>query len=267
MLPSPSPSAPSKSELFATNESLSWLKLENDMPVWSRLIKCNTAGIYRDFARSKVKNYDVEIEDRLWSLWGSLSPEDTMFDASIRGRQYLAIYVMACCAASMRKLVTWSPRLMNLIVLSGSNYYKQSISLLDKKIEEFTLDQLAIGYSMGKNNFVVHCQLACSGKLYRMPSVDRMNLCTALMHFFKYYRYGIIIIHNRALAIGFCPGSGGGFFMFDCQAKNEPLFEQKQSAPYLLRTRHLQVLLYTIVVTLNMPCNMDFNIYNIEMLH
>ncbi|SPP85315.1 uncharacterized protein LOC117586863 [Drosophila guanche] len=254
-------------EICATNESLGWLELENCLPVWSRLNRRNTAGKYRNLPVSKLKKFDVEIEGRLWSLWGNLHPEAPVFEDELRGRQYLACYVMACCAASVYRLMDWSPHMLDNIVVSGTTYFKESVEQISKEDYEFSLENLNIDCAMDAINFVVHIEHVCYGKLYRVPTFNRMNLAEALIYFFSHYQYGIVMVRKRALAIGFCPGHDGGYFMYDCQEKDHPLFPKQQGAAYMLRTRHLQVLLYCIVVTLNVPFyNIDFTIHKVEML-
>lgn len=254
-------------EICATNESLGWLELENCLPVWSRLNRRNTAGRYRNLPVSKIKKFDVEIEGRLWSLWGNLHPEAPVFEDDVRGRQYLACYVMACCAASVYRLMDWSAHLLDTIVVSGNKYFKESIDQITKEDYEFSLENLNIDCSMDTINFVVHIEHVCYGKLYRVPTFNKMNLSEALIYFFSHYQFGIVSVRKRALAIGFCPGHDGGYFMYDCQEKDHPLFPKQQGASYMLRTRHLQVLLYCVVVTLNVPFyNIDFSIHKVEML-
>ncbi|XP_017843241.1 uncharacterized protein LOC108600282 [Drosophila busckii] len=254
-------------EICATNESLGWLELENCLPVWSRLNRRNTSGKYRNMPLSKLKKFDVEIDGRLWSLWGNLHPEAPCFDDTVRGRQYLAIYVIACCAASVYNLMDWSAQMLDTIVVNGNKYFQDSAEQIKKEDYEFSLENLNIDCALETLNFVVHIEHVCYGKLYRVPTFNRMNLSEALIYFFSHYQYGIVMVRKRALAIGFCPGHNGGYFMYDCQEKDHPLFPKQQGASYMLRTRHLQVLLYCIVVTLNVPFyNIDFSIHKVEML-
>lgn len=266
MLASECPDTPSTTALCANNESLGWLELENSRPVWSRLNQCNTLGYYRSDPDSKLAAYDIEIYDRLWSLWGTLHPEDRIFDDLIRGRQHLAICVMACCASNVFPLMSWTPKLLDSIVVCGSKYFQDSISLIDKEDYEFELQHLSIGCALESIQFVVQIDHVCCGRIYRVPTVTRNNLRQALTYFFNNYKHGILTVRKRALAIGFSPGANGGFFMYDCQSKSESLFENEKAVSYLLRTRHLQVLLYCIVVTLNISSYTDFHIYNVDML-
>ncbi|XP_017957114.1 uncharacterized protein LOC108651743 [Drosophila navojoa] len=251
----------------AKNESISWQNLEGCLPAWSRRYQRNTTGHYREEPVSKLNEFDIEIEDRLWSLWGSLHPEAPVFPSKFRGRQYLAIYVVACCAASVFNLMDWSGRLLDTIVVNGNKYFEESCAQIKAKDYEFSLENLNIDCTLESIKFVVHIEHVCYGKLYCVPTFNRMNLSEALSYFFAHYRFGIVKVRKRALAIGLCPDPGEGYFMYDCQAKDLPLFPKQQGASYLLRTRHLQVLLYCIVVTLDVPItNVKFSIHKVEMM-
>ncbi|KAH8379819.1 hypothetical protein KR009_007395 [Drosophila setifemur] len=253
--------------LLSANESVEWLQVESSLPPWSRLMRRNTAGKIRNMAISRFKDFDVEIEGHLWSLWGNLHPEAPVFENELRGRQYLACYVMACCAASVFPLMDWNPHLLDTIVISCNKYFKESIEKITNNNYEFSLENLNIDCSMDTINFVVHIEHVCYGKLYRVPTFNRMNLSEALIYFFSHYQFGIVTVRKRALAIGFCPGHDGGYFMYDWQEKDHPLFPKQQGASYMLRTRQLQLLLYCVVVTLKVPFhNIDFSIHKVEIL-
>ncbi|XP_064544623.1 uncharacterized protein LOC135432748 [Drosophila montana] len=250
---------------YKKNESIRWLDLENSLPVWSRRYQRNTTGNYRDNPLSKFNKYDVEIEDRLWSLWGNLHPEAPVFERRLRGRQYLAIYVVACCTASVFNLTEWSGLLLDKIVANGTKYFEESIS--KGKGKGNALRNLSMDCALESLKFVVYIDQVCCGQLYRYPTRNHMNLCEALNDFFSHHQFGILKVHKRALAIGLCLGEKGGYFMYDCQEKGYPVFTKQKGGSYLLRTRHLHVLHYCIVVTLNMPNeNIKFSIHRVAML-
>lgn len=277
------------------NESFEWLPPLEDVPLWSRRSRRIASGSSRNPAIAKFKDYHVEIPGRLWSLWGSLHPEAPVFEKRVRGRQCLACYVVACCAASAYPLMDWNPQLLDSIVVSGSQYFKKSIKpskQLDcelslenlgaivltgskyfeesirqlKKLDyELSLENLDTECSLDSLKFEVHIEHVCCGKLYRVPSLNRMNLSRALIYFFSHFQFGVLTVKKRALAIGLCPGYNGGYFMYDCQQKDFPLFPPQQGASYVLRTCNLQDLLFYVVVTLNVPFqNIRFSIYKVD---
>uniref|UniRef100_A0A1A9WTJ3 Uncharacterized protein n=1 Tax=Glossina brevipalpis TaxID=37001 RepID=A0A1A9WTJ3_9MUSC len=249
----------------AHNESIAWL--EHCLPVWSRLNRRNAAGRYRSMGISKFKKYDIEIEDRLWSLWGTLHPSAPVFEPNNRGKQFLACSVVALCAARLYRLIDWSPQLLDSIVINGNRYHQQSLGDIKCEDYNFSIEDLNLECWLGNLRFVVHIEHVVYGKLYSRPYYNRMNLAEGLMYFFSYFEFGILQCLNKCLAIGYIPGHDGGYFMFDCQSRDHPIFPKGQGASYVLRTKHLQVLLYCIVVTLNIPYyNVLFTIHKVEML-
>lgn len=256
-----------EAQICAHAETLAWLDLENCLPVWSRMNRRNTSGRYRNLAITKLKKYDIEIDGRLWSLWGTLHPQAVVFDAGSRGKQHLACNVIACCAASIYHLTDWSGQLLDSIVVSGDKYHRESMANIKRRDYEFSLEDLNIECTLETIKFVVHIEHVAYGKLYCTPTHDRMNLAEALMYFFTRFQFGVIQCNRRSLAIGRTFGFDGGYFMYDCQSREHPLFPKGQGAAYLLRTKHLQVLLYCIVVTMNVPYyNMQFTLHKVQMI-
>ncbi|XP_036336107.1 uncharacterized protein LOC118746359 [Rhagoletis pomonella] len=253
--------------MCAQPETMTWLDLENCLPVWSRMNRRNTAGRYRNLPVTKLKRFDVEIDGRLWSIWGNLHPDAPVFSASSRGKQYLACNVMACCAAKVYRLTDWSPHLLDTIVINGDRYHRESLENIKLSDYEFSLEDLNLDCTLETLKFVVHLEHVAFGKLYNPGTRTTMNLADALMYFFTHFQFGVLQCFKHSLAIGRTMGFDGGFFMYDCQSKDHPLFPKGQGASYLLRTKHLQVLLYCIVVTLNVPYyNVSFTLHKVEML-
>ncbi|KAH8339295.1 hypothetical protein KR074_010849 [Drosophila pseudoananassae] len=249
-----------------SNESSKWLLPRQDVPLWSRRSHRIAAGSSCSPTLAKYKDFHVDIPGRLWSLWGNLHPDAAVFEKQVRGRQYLACCVMACCAASAYPLMDWNPHLLDTIVVSGSQYFKNSIKGI-KKDYELSLENLDSKCVMDSLKFKVHIEHVAFGKLYRVPTVNKMNLSEALIFFFNHYQFGVLTVKRRALAIGFCPGQSGGYFMYDCQEMDFPLFPPQQGASYVLRTCNLQELLFHVVVTLNIPFpNISFSIHNVDVV-
>lgn len=248
---------------------MDWLNLDRRLPAWSRKYQRNTTGAYRDQPQSKLNNYDIEIEDRLWSLWGSILPETNIIRGNqcrFHGNEYLAVYVVACCAACVFDLMNWTDHLLDRIVVNGIRYFRKSIT--STKRNRFSLKSLNVDCSLESLKFVVYINHACTGKLYCKSSVFQPNLAEALGDFFKNSKYGIISSNGRSVLFGFRDGASGGYFMYDCQAKGHPLFPEAEGASYVLRTTQLCVLHYCIVVTLNVTAQrVDFYIHRVEVMH
>ncbi|XP_075161481.1 uncharacterized protein LOC142234273 [Haematobia irritans] len=249
--------------ICAHNESIAWL--EHCLPVWSRLNRKNTAGHYRGLSVSKFKKFDVEIENRLWSLWGNVHPQASVFAESGRGKQYLACCIMALCAIRLYRLVDWSSQLLDSIVINGDTYHHESVKDIQVADYEMTAEDLQVQCFLDNIQFGIHLEAVCYGTLYCRPKFNRMNLAQALMYFFSNNRYGILQCSKKCLAFGYVPGHDGGYFMFDCQSRDHPLFPKGQGAAYVLRTKFLQILLYCMVVTLNVPYyNVQFTLHKVE---
>ncbi|XP_058986399.1 uncharacterized protein LOC131806380 [Musca domestica] len=252
--------------ICAHNETPAWL--EHCLPIWSRLNRRNAAGIYRGTAVSKYKKFDIEIENRLWSLWGNLHPQAPVFDSKNRGKQYLACCVMALCAARLYRLADWSSQLMDAIIINGDGYHEQSIADIKIRDYEMRAEDLDVECRLDNVKFSVHIEPLCYGQLYCRPNFNRMNLAEALMYFFNtHQQFGLLQCSRKCLAFGRLPGHDGGYFMFDCQSREHPLFPKGQGAAYVLRTKYLQILLYCLVVTLNIPYyNVQFMLHRVETL-
>ncbi|XP_073840070.1 uncharacterized protein [Musca autumnalis] len=250
--------------ICAHNETTAWL--EHCLPIWSRLNRRNAAGIYRGMAVSKHKKFDIEIEQRLWSLWGNLHPQAPVFDSNNRGKQYMACCVMALCAARLYRLADWSAQLLDAIIINGDRYHQQSVGDIQIRDYEMRAEDLDTECQLDQVKFAVHIEPLCYGKLYSRPNFNRMNLAEALMYFFNsHHQLGLLQCSKKCLAFGRLPGHDGGYFMFDCQSREHPLFPKGQGAAYVLRTKYLQILLYCLVVTLNIPYyNVQFMLHKVE---
>ncbi|XP_037710408.1 uncharacterized protein LOC119547577 [Drosophila subpulchrella] len=246
----------------------------NTLPLWSRLLDHNADGCERRKSDDKQTNYEVEVADRLWSLWGTaqqVEPEDSTTSAeSAAGRtsapgKILACCVVACCAGSFHSLDHWDTRLLDTILVNGEDYYDESLAARQRRdlVGELTLETLNTFCCLDGRNFWVDIEKFSVGKLYTKTK----SLGSALSAFFaQHLQTGILQLRDQALAFGFIPeyASGGAFFLFHCQARGKPLFKDCESAPYVLRMRKLQQLLYCMLITLNeRRRNVPFRIYKV----
>lgn len=368
------------------NPTLMWLKKDNDhssektqnenrdwlhdsIPVWSRLNYRNSSGQYRQLTTSISKNYDIEIDGVLLSLWGNLHPNASPFPEERRGKQYLACCVMALCATHIYPVGEWSAEILDSILINGDRYYVQSISTQSSLSTEsnalnnditfpstnlnsstttittpttttpltvtrnkkekttlvltkdstketlkeanspntpastttipsktlntnksttqsshyqriaisilktnptvlsgqFSIDNLNADCWLDSVHFCVHIEHVTDGKLYCLPNNYYSNLAEALMYFFSHFQMGLLECLKRCLAFGFLPGPSGGYFLYDCQSREFPLFGKNQGVTYTLLTKNLQMLLYCMVVTLNVyTLHETFSLYNVE---
>ncbi|XP_055910306.1 uncharacterized protein LOC129944702 isoform X2 [Eupeodes corollae] len=243
-------------------EEIEWLDIYPNLVLWSRLNRSNSVNRIRGSPMTKDKNFDIEIPEKLYSLWGSIHPMSSVFGES-RGKQHLAINVIACCVSSVYRVSDWNTQVIDSIVINGNDYYNESISEITRKDYEISLEHLNTFFQMGHLYFEIHLESVLYGYLYSKAKHE-LNLGAALGHFFTQNQYGIIQCMKHSLAIG---KIDSGYFMFECQSQGMPLFPSGEGAAYVLRTSLLQDLLYCIIMTFNNSFyNSQFTIHKVEVL-
>ncbi|XP_037826807.1 uncharacterized protein LOC119614769, partial [Lucilia sericata] len=249
------------------SESIEWLwDLKDKIPIWSRLNEINTCGFKRKLPMSMTKNYDIEIKNRLWSLWSRKRKHKVKNCTSKSSDKfYMAATVIALCTAKVIRLNIWNSQLMDSIFENGRKFYKESLKKSHCSSAQFQIENLNTNCSMEGIQFRVCLNTVQQGRLYSIPLQCQPNLAYALIHFFSRYQYGLLECNNRILGLGFIDGPSGGYFMYDAQSKYNPIFSQDISATYLLRTNHLQILLYCLVISLNvLHINAPFCLHHVK---
>ncbi|KAL7732174.1 hypothetical protein ACLKA6_010296 [Drosophila palustris] len=250
--------------LTARRETMTWLMTPGSPPIWSRRLARNMEGAVRQLSQeSKWYDYDVEISEHLWSLWGGLHPRAAWFQVHLRGKQILACCVVACCAASaFRNLGDWTPKFLDAIVVNGDKYYRQSLLTNNSSVNQFHSGDLSMECDFQDIKFMVQIEPACTGQLYSGSTSDTMGLFEALNFFFTRYKWGILECQQHYLAFGYSSNRNGGYFLYDC-AWDAPIFPDGMGATYVLRVKKLFLLLYCMVVTLNVrKRNVDFQLFS-----
>ncbi|XP_030385994.1 uncharacterized protein LOC115632870 [Scaptodrosophila lebanonensis] len=255
-----------RTPLSARSESMTWLMPSNTKPIWSRRLFRNIEGTARQDPSNKWHAYDIEITDRLWSLWGSMHPCAAWFDNMVRGRQTLGCCVVACCAASVfRRLADWNAKLLDAIVVNGDKYYRESVVSSQRWDHNLGVDDMSLHCEFESMRFMVQLQLLAFGHLYSGPASAVMSLSEALSYFFTRCQWGILECQQRRLAFGYTSTHEGGYFMYDCSEWDRPIFPNDMGASYILRTKQLIILLYCLIVTLNVQQkNVEFRLYNAD---
>uniref|UniRef100_A0A1A9VA51 Uncharacterized protein n=1 Tax=Glossina austeni TaxID=7395 RepID=A0A1A9VA51_GLOAU len=246
------------------NERIDWLKLDKGLPIWSRLKIANCVGILRELLYER--NYMIEIPDRLWSLWGNSDIQTIigrdMF--TVKGHD-LVSSVLSLCVSLKYNLNSWTPRLLDNIVEKGSEIFLEMIQKHNMTDVTFNEKFLTTAYFFDDTIFNVKVQPAASGYVYVPFGRGEYNMSRALVWFFKNYQFGLVHCNFRVLAIGYAVDINNGFFMYDCQSKGRPLMAEGEYNSYVLRTGHLQILLYCIIVALNViHDNVKFDIYTVD---
>ncbi|EDW70014.2 uncharacterized protein [Drosophila virilis] len=248
-------------------ESMTWLMAQQSLPLWSRRLPRRSeelAGRLQN--NSKWFQFDVEVHERLWSLWGGLHPRSTWFNGQARGHQTLACCVVACCAASVfRSLGEWTSKFLDAIVINGDKYYRKSLLNSRGNKKSIGVNDLALECDFQDIHFMVQLQLVAFGQLYSSPASNIMGLYEALNYFFTRSQWGILVCQHRYIAFGYSSSRDGGYFLYDCTEWDKPLFPDNMGASYVLRAKQLLMLLYIIVVTLNVrKPHVEFQLYSVE---
>lgn len=243
------------------NEQLNWLKnLTDNGPIWSRSRLYNCMGQQRSLPLAKWKQYDIEISKRLFSLWGNGEVKEDTLLVSKSKKQGIICNILACCACLKYNLHEWFGQVLDEISKNAVKIYPVLLRKLNITDNEFQVQHLKREvFHLDGINFSVQLHKVATGSLYMPYGLHEFNLARALMWFFKNYQFGLIACSKQCLAFGFAVDTDHGFFMFDSYD------EVKQFSPHILRTNHLQILLYCLILSLNVPKeNEKFTIYALD---
>ncbi|XP_063827397.1 uncharacterized protein LOC135076859 [Ostrinia nubilalis] len=243
------------------DEKMYWLNIET-IP-WSRMNPFNDLGFERKTPRTMWKDWDIEFPGDLYSLWGSVHPLDSKFDAKHRGKQYLATSVVAIVMTQACDLSAWTGSFLDGIVESGDKYHKKcSDKVGSSPNHEIAIEDLDTKFDdMFPYSFSVKFEKVIFGFVYNILP-DRFNLSKALVYFFEKHNLGILTSPTKNLAFGKYKGS---YFMFDCQSHGAPVFCPGQGAAYMLKCESLNRLIYCITLTLNIRRHgQQFHLFNVN---
>lgn len=239
-----------------------WVDIDS-LP-WSRLECRNVAGQPRGVPETMWKDWDIEIPNDLWSLWGNLHQKSKCFHLEARGKQTLCNCIMCCVATRIYEFSEWNPILLDSILKDGNQYYVLSVRALSQKDDEFNVEHLLPQASFPPFSFDVAVCSVVAGSLYLVAPLE-FNLSKAMLLFFdnRERRLGLIVNGNkdekRILAFG--KTGSQEYFIYDCQSYGAPLFLQKQGCSYILKMASLNRLIHSMTLIL---CDGDFFIYDVE---
>jgi hypothetical protein len=247
---------------MTADEKIEWLTRTKSIP-WSRLEKFNFDGLERGTHEIKFKDFDIEVDRKLYSLWGNIHPNMKYFK-QLAGKQHLPCCIVALIMAQLYYIDEWNSSLLDSIVIQGTNFLKNIVQ--NKQTEnELSLDDFNGICSINNFNFQVNLQLEIFGQLYDDEKAH-VNLNKALNYAFVERKLSgvILLCAGRFLAIG--NHENKTFFMYDCQSQGGPLFKPSQGTTYVLRCCCMKILLASIVLTLNIKQHgVKFHLYSVPM--
>lgn len=246
----------------AQDESIEWIYKTKKLP-WSRMEARNAMGIERNKSESKWKEFDVEIEQKLFSLWGNIHPNMKIFKEHA-GRQFSACCIVALVMAHMYNIDEWDAVLMDSIVAHGHKFFVDTISSIDKKNYQLKIEDFNGICRIDDFKFDVRVQSVVYGNLYESRK-SKFNLNRALEFVFRKKNIPGVILQcdGKYLALGNVKNQD--YFMFDCQSTGAPLFECNQGYCYVLKCCCLKILVASIILTLNVKChNVNFHLFAVN---
>lgn len=257
----PTRKRPCKGPELLDFEEILWVENLSKIP-WSRLEDSNVVGMKRNTINSKYKEFDIEIPNELYSLWGTMHPRNKMFSRRSRGKQYLANCVVVCMMANLYKLDEWNPELMDEIIRNGDWYFNESTKDISLEDYEVSVEDMNTSYQFNSFQFKINIQLHVAGIVYD-SRLDEFNVARALPYFFEKYTYGILQSHGKILAFG---KGTFGYFMYDSETRGPPVFEPGMGAPYILKCTTLKRLLHSIIMTLQIIYHrVEFTMHGVEL--
>lgn len=260
--PSPSNQKACQSVEESENEKIEWITSTKTIP-WSRLETRNAMNVERYLSTSKWKEFDIEMDNKLYSLWGNIHPNMKVFKIHA-GKQHLTCAVISLVMSHMYNIDEWDAVLLDSVVAHGHKYYVESIGGIQQQNYQLKVEDLQPVCSINNFVFKVDIKPIIYGSLYD-ENKRSFNLNRALNYVFRHKNLpGVILQCNgKFLAVGSV--NNRDFFMFDSQAHGPPLFSFNQGASYVLKCCCLKVLLACIVLTLNIKRhNVKFCIYAVD---
>lgn len=214
--------------------------------------------------KSKWKEFGIEVDNRLYSLWGNIHPNLKTFGVNA-GKQHIACCIVASVMSHIYIIDEWNATILDSIVIEGNNYFNESVKNLKCQNYQMKLDDMGKYCIINDFQFEVQVKSVLYGQLYEMNE-KLFNLRRALEYFFiaKNNRCGILQCGQRCLAVFYF--NNKDYYMYDCQLYGMPLFSNNQGTTYILKCCCLKTLLQCLVVTMNVQChNKQFHLYSVKM--
>nr|XP_022920512.1 uncharacterized protein LOC111428977 [Onthophagus taurus] len=246
------------------HEQENWLDMHK--APWSRIQEQTACGKIRNSRDSKWHNWDIEYENDLFSLVGTLHITSRKFNVCNRGKQTLCNLVVSIAMTNIYELSEWTDRILDSVLYNGDSYFTECVKDIHEHNYEIAMDDLLEDCSIFPYNFKVAYTPAIEGTIF-LSSKTKFNLYKALRYFFENYesRCGVLICtkgaENPKRMCSFGKIQESEYFVYDCQAFGPPMFMEKEGASYILRMTTLARLLHCLVLTLK---GGDFFIYDVE---
>lgn len=205
-------------------------------------------------------------------VWGSIHPMANVFSLSNRGKQYIAICLLACAMATKYPLDKWTRDLIDTCVIQGDRYFTKQLANIQQ--QEYELSPSDFNGKFEYNNrltYTLEINYTLCGRVGQTEWTNRpspLSLSKALQLFFSTNNnYGLIQYQKKFVAFGKnCNQQQSDnlqwkYFVFDCQRYGKPLFVDNQGCAYIIRCRTFSILLKSLQWILDVKNKNEFSIF------
>lgn len=191
-------------------------------------------------------NYAVEVDDVIYSLWGTIGAYDYRFGERA-GKNRVAICVAILAMQYLCHPSRWSSAILDSAVICGDCYYTESLKGLARKYSNSTNRfRLRTRFKIFPHLWSVNFGTSVCGILY--GDQNRLALAGALKLVFEEAQNVIIECNGITLA---ALSTKDAYYVADPCWIGPPLFTRDHGAIYVLRCKNFNSLLYAITKMFN----------------
>lgn len=220
---------------------------------WSRITTKAAGGHNRGDSGKTWHNWDVEYENDLYSLIGSVHQRSLVFSEETRGKQTLCNLIVSIGMTLIYQFEEWNSSIIDSILVNGDEYLKSCIAEIKDANYELGVEDLKEKCYIFPFEFKVNLSPVVEGTMF-VQRVQVYNLFKALRFFFleNKIRYGLIIATkgSKKRMVSFGKTSNFEYFMFDPDCYNESMFRKDAELPYILRMTNFNRLIHVLTMTL-----------------
>lgn len=199
-----------------------------------------------EFNQRFWNNYAVEINDLIYSVWGTIGAYDCRFGERA-GKNRTAICVVILAMQHLCHPSRWGPAILDSAVICGDSYYTESLKsaarTFSKPINRFGLRTTLRVYP---HLWTVDFGTSVCGILY--GDQNRLTLTDALKSALEEARNVIIECNEITLAM---LAAKDAYYIADPCWIGPPLFARNRNAIYVLRCKNMNMLIYVITKMFN----------------
>ncbi|XP_043679542.1 uncharacterized protein LOC122634559 [Vespula pensylvanica] len=205
--------------------------------------------------RSYWNNYVIEVNDLIYSIWGTIGCYDSRF-GNRAGKNQAAISVAVLAMQYLSHPSRWNSAVLDSAVICGDSYYteslKSSIKRCSKYLNKYNLQPC---FKIFPHVWTINYQKSICGILY--GGRNRLTLADALKSAFN--DAPNVLIECNKIMLGALL-SKDGYYVADPCWIGPPLFGKDRGAIYVLRCKNFHSFVYAVTKMLNTNQRLEFRI-------